>query len=898
MRRALPAKADSMSSNRSTTYLIVGIILIGMNALAFAPYVSQATLDTVAEAVESGYDEASDFEDDDSWGTSTSERAYFAHSITNPVEVADGTAAPQFEKLGPFIYNVTTHNDLLEWDEDNGTMTYSSYDVFEWCEECTHEGVASVSGDTQITNVNILWNTQRIAGISTGIEYGEQFAKAGFTKSMMTYDMMYLAPSMDTADQISALASGAEAAINAQTGGALDAVTVAGMADAMVMDGFFASWNATLNDMQRAALGADVMSPDFSSAAGSIMNSAVDSTSGVCMALTCDYGPWMVAAWGEPSSVITPLRADLLGYGTTDAAEMALMDWAVYAGAASMMQTNGAGVPPELATDNAHRVEVLTGYSFPADDLEYFLFGTNADTGYPAGMLAEQDLSGIPLYGVVLSLLPLTANPPDYMGYIQEYNIPGILTMQGVAGWSSDWQLATSHFPMRVVNPAASGTMDADTWWKMSFGGEEPLLGGNIAVGLNRALAAGEGASLSLDKVDEILYDGPYALSNSDIATMFMYGELSGKSFPMTATGPGEGGVQMDWNDAYVAGMYGISESDASLLRSWVNDLMFGSVVGLLLNFQYGAGPLTTQSVSNWLYGWSDPVLVGLYGAENSWVSLETNMTYYGSNGLSTGDYSVYEDTTTTQGDTPGLRIAEGYLDSETGEVYAMSEHMPWRSPASETATLGLLSAHVGNDATDQSDAFGGMATDADEIQKINLVGYAISDTTVEGDLEFKGIPMVHHSVALDPTANQIQAKLIGSGTVVDVLPGALPVYFESNVDIYFEEITGIAMYGKSTSTFHLDLRGPGMMNPEIGVDTHPVFEIHTASEISDDDAESFVSAVIDNQGLMFWTDFGTGADGSTDDIADFVAVALYLVALYLIFIGARGMSGTRPDEE
>ena len=44
-----------------------------MNALAFAPYVSQATLDTVHEAVESGYDESSDFEDDDSWGMSTSE---------------------------------------------------------------------------------------------------------------------------------------------------------------------------------------------------------------------------------------------------------------------------------------------------------------------------------------------------------------------------------------------------------------------------------------------------------------------------------------------------------------------------------------------------------------------------------------------------------------------------------------------------------------------------------------------------------------------------------------------------------------------------------------------------------------------------------------------------------
>ncbi len=896
-----------MSSNRSTTYLIVGIILIGMNALAFAPYVSQATLDTVAEAIESGYDEASDFEEDDSWGTSTSERAYFAHSITNPAEVADGTAAPQFEKLGPFIYTVTTHNDLLEWDDDNGTMTYSSYDVFEWCETCTHEGRASVSGDTQITNVNILWNTQRIAGISTGIEYGEQFAKAGFTRSMMTYDMMYLAPSMDTADQISGIASGAEAAINAQTGGQLDPVIVAGMADAMVLDGFFANWNASLDDQNRTAVGADVMSPDFSSSASSIMNSAVDPTSGVCMALTCDYGPWMVASWGEPNSVITPLRADLLGYGTTDPAEMNLMDWAVYAGAASMMRDNGAGVSPADATNesNAHRVGVLTGYNFSSnggvvyeDELNYFLFGVNQDTGYPAGMLAEQDLSGIPLYGVVLSLLPLTETPPRYMDYAQEYSLPGIMTVASVAGWSSDWQLAESHFPMRVVNPAASGTMDADTWWKMSFGGEEPLLGGNIAVGLNRALAAGEGASLSLDKVDEILYDGPYALTNSDIATMFMYGELSGKTFPMTAAGPGEGGVQMDWNDAYVAGMYGISESDASLLRSWVNDLMFGSVVGLLLNFQYGAGPLTTQSVSNWLYGWSDPVLVGLYGAENSWVSLETNKTYYGSNELSTGDYSVYEETTTAQGNTPGLRVAEGYLNSDTGEEYDMSEHMPWRSPAAEAATFGLLSAHVGNDLTDQSNAFGGMATDADEPQKINLVGYAIDETFLVGDVEFKGIPMVHHSVALDPTANQIQAKLIGSGTVVDVLPGALPVYFESNVDVYFEEITGIAMYGKSTSTFHLDLRGPGMMDPEIGVDTHPVFEIHTASEISDDDAESFVSAVIDNQGLMFWTDFGTGADGSTDDIADFVAVALYLIALYLIFIGARGMSGARPDKE
>ena len=38
----------------------------------------------------------------------------------------------------------------------------------------------SVPGSTNITQVNILWNTQRIAGISTGITYGEVFAKAGY----------------------------------------------------------------------------------------------------------------------------------------------------------------------------------------------------------------------------------------------------------------------------------------------------------------------------------------------------------------------------------------------------------------------------------------------------------------------------------------------------------------------------------------------------------------------------------------------------------------------------------------------------------------------------------------------------------------------------------------------
>ena len=85
-------------------------------------------------------------------------------------------------------------------------------------------------------------------------------------------------------------------------------------------------------------------------------------------------------------------------------------------------------------------------------------------------------------------------------------------------------------------------------------------------------------------------------------------------------------------------------------------------------------------------------------------------------------------------------------------------------------------------------------------------------------------------------------------------------------------------------------------MDPLFAGDTHPVFEIHTSSEIGDDDAESFVSAVIDNQGMFFWTDFGSGAEGSTDDMADFVAFGLYVVAIGLVIMGMRSRGST--DDE
>ena len=349
-------------------------------------------------------------------------------------------------------------------------------------------------------------------------------------------------------------------------------------------------------------------------------------------------------------------------------------------------------------------------------------------------------------------------------------------------------------------------------------------------------------------------------------------------------------------------------------------------VIGALLGFQYGGSAYITQPVDNWLFGWRDIIVADVVYEQPDnmalgWVSLETNETYFGSDSVTTGDYDVY--IASTKGDNMGQRLLQGYINSdgngfcdfklnsdgtmadadssgmypcEEGELYGFTEHLPWRAPHRETSTLGLLSAHVGNENTVVAGAVGGVA-DSDDPFRVNLVGYAMAES-VPGDMEtYKGIEMRAHTVNLDPSQNQIQAKLIGSASFVDVLPGALPVYFGSNVDIKVEPVTQVAMYGKSVSMFHLDLRGPGMLNPEMGVDTHPVFEIHTFSEIADEDAETFQCRVLDNMEPMYWTDFGGSGDCELEGTAviDYVTAVLYVASIAMIAVGALAFGGMGP---
>ena len=109
------------------------------------------------------------------------------------------------------------------------------------------------------------------------------------------------------------------------------------------------------------------------------------------------------------------------------------------------------------------------------------------------------------------------------------------------------------------------------------------------------------------------------------------------------------------------------------------------------------------------------------------------------------------------------------------------------------------------------------------------------------------------------------------------------------------EPITNMPMYGKSVSMFHLDLRGAGNMNPEFGVDTHPVFEIHTLSELPEDSAETLKCKVLKNTDPMYWTDFGGEGDCALEGTAvlDYITASLYVASIAMIAFGGFRM-GTR----
>ena len=892
--------------NKGTIAIIIGALLLLVNiGIGVTGTIDGIIEGTVADTVAGSYDGldddgnqdyTADFDDD--WINASSEKAYFANSISNLEEILeDPTVEPTYEMLGPFIYYENTTREVIEFDYDEGSITYSGYETFEWCEDCTwadEEGVdhASVSGDTVVNQINILWNTQRIAGMGSGIEYGEIFAKAMFAAQMIDFDISNRAPSIWAAEEIGGMASAAGGSKFGDMS-----------AEEQILLG---SYTASLTN---SGLDGSMSSGDYdASVINSIFYDASDG-SGNCIAITCEIGPVLIAGMGAPSEEVTASRAALYGYSGDFAAHM---DWAVYSLAASKFVEHGGGAEVNNQTPQLkERFAEVSGVTIsdPAT-LENLLFNESV------GLLTSFEISGIPLPGMVVGLL-LPLQGEEYYDAMTTYQV-GLLTIVDIAGYVEPWVglgLLGTPTEFELILTGGQGTMASNDWWLTAFGDYDPLGGTYIPIGLNRDSFAGM-ASLTQEQSDFILNDPDIGLKSS-FPGPFMYGELSGLSLPDSE------GVQHTWDDAYVAALYGISDDEAHALRDWVANFYFDTVMPVLLNFVTGNTPYYSMPISNWLYGWDDAV--SAYFGFFSWNSLETNATYYGSDGISTGDWSVYK--MSTKGETMGQRMAQGYINSdgdglcdfdydangnfigydlecEDDQVYGMTEHLTWRAPHREEGASGLLSANAGNDVTSLMGTAGSLATPNDPFS-LNVAGYAVATTNVGNKETYKGIEMVEHTVNVNPANTQIQGKLIGSSTYVDVIPGALPVYLEANIDLKVEPVTNAIMYGKAKVTFHLDTRGPGSLNPDLSegsTESMPVFEIHTFSEIGDEDAKNFTGQVSDNLGPMGWTNFG-GTAGTALTAVHTVVALMYVTSIGSLAFGlsdpgTRSMLGFGKDED
>ena len=318
--------------NKGTIAIIIGALLLLVNVLiAVTGTVDGLIEDGVAGMVEEGFDGldedgnqdyTADYGDD--WLNVSGEKAYFANSITNLEAIlADTTVEPTYEMVGPFIYYENTTREIIEFDYEEGSITYSGYETFEWCEDCTwkdDDGVehASVSGDTVVNQINILWNTQRIAGMGSGIEYGEIFAKAMFAAQMIDFDLSNRAPSIWASEDIEEMAA-------ASGGGRFGNMSAElGVAAAAYSDptGQTSMWTVAEDH-------------DLTPIKNAFYNA--NDGNGNCIALTCDIGPVLIAGMGAPSETVTAARAALLGYSdwTSAPEDTAALDWAVYSLAAS-----------------------------------------------------------------------------------------------------------------------------------------------------------------------------------------------------------------------------------------------------------------------------------------------------------------------------------------------------------------------------------------------------------------------------------------------------------------------------------------------------------------------------------------------------------------------------------
>lgn len=811
------------------------------------------------------------------WATSTSTRDYYAWNLTNADQVLENQVPPEYERKGPYTYQITSHKTLLEHDATKGELTYNTINSF----ECSSESKNPC--DEQLTQLNIQFRPQIIGATGSAVNGIMDLTKIGFASGMMDQDLNTTQAGIATADHITSMTR-----------------TIGGAG--------FASYGYTAFVAADAAGEVSVLLPNlldgnplpvanFVEGIDSALYSSLHPSDPLFnVSLLNDLGPVAFMSMGEPDALLSTIeeepansvtlqRAEAYGYlatemidtnndgnedtFVTDYAQTLVRDWSLYIAIGLEFQSNGGGSPFTDSEDIAERLNNLLDVDFSdVDCLELLMNGDGSDT--PLGLLAKNSAGT----GFGLSAF-LEMNPTEAMSTF------GLNSAQyeAIGHWSEGW--ATSVTSLQMALLGGSGTLNAGQFVNTSFGNEDPIFGGYLTYSMNQGGDWANGNALSAisltpEQSANILY-GPLGLTTSSGALLFLYGELSGKVAPgyLSATDLGN----EPWGVDVIAEAYGIDANSAAALQSLFMDSIFGEFVGEFLISSFATTPYLTQSINSWLLGWHDPVNAYLASGDSSdlsvgWASLESNQTYFGSNGVVNGDGTNYT-------------ICSGERSScDKGELIQQdsSTQLSWRNDRMAEATLGLITPEEIPGAT------GGFITGQGD--KVDVSGYAIADLTCNGEDELKGIPVNVCSTTVSATERSIQANLLRTFSLIDVIPSALPIYLGSEIEVKSEQLSGLIIAGESTTTFYLDHRqGDQMQSQPTFNDLVPVFEIKSSSEIGDHDAEKMESAIIQNQNFFsYWMNFDTSLD--------FIPFFMWVLTIGFISASIVRTLKVQPDDE
>lgn len=890
----------------------------------------------------------------DDWAESTSQRDFYAWSILNVDDVENNGSAPIYEQIGPITYDVTLKRAVEEYDIKNGLLTYSQITSYECSPDTlvacdTEVSQLNIAFNPQVvgatgTAINAVMDITKVGFVSgvIDIHFQQVSAAYGVAEEIREEHMailttvegpgsIYIIDTLLHNTAESFFLDGVFSAFDEAYGDAfLDDPNATYLSSGGVEPQWISgTWNddgdgeieydeewrdpetGTLYGDEdgngiiegNETLEGDINGNGIEDNESSSFVSDIDlehmfyhavGPGGEDLAFINYMGPLVYAAMGEPNTLeeiennpedsITLQRAEIWGFAHPTDIEITLArDWTLYGGMGSLMIDYGAAADDYLTNESedavqlSTRMEALLGIEI-SNEAARAVLGLGDGTDEPLGIVAVSES------GTSFGLDAYVSMSRD-----EAMSTYGITSSQhdAIKGFALGWLTNQEALPLILVG--GEGTITASEFVNQSFGAINPIDDTYMEYSLNAGGMWGSGilgfpsapaVNLSQAQSANMLY-GPYGLTTTNGASMFLYGELSGKTLPINYT-TGESAPAQEWNDEAVAAIYGIDVNAAAAARLLMMEVVFSNFVPEFLIDSFGTSKYLTQPVNNWLLGWHDPVNAYLATGDSSdmtagWTSLESNETYFGSaayveGGISTGDPAII---TMCTGE------AEGCDKGETVKV-GDSDYISWRTVEKEIATFGLITAEL------QGETVGPFITGEGDL--VDLSGYGIVDLNCDSKGELKEVPVDICKAKMDPLDRPIQAKLINNGDLLDAIPGALPVYFGSDVTIKAEQISKVIIGGESESIFYLDTRPTTEQQDAPTMDNlQEVFMIKTSGELDDETADALVSNIVVNQDpVMYFSNF--------DHWIDWVTLVFWIMGIAGITLGA--FLAFKPESE